>query len=209
MFDRYFARQLAQPSGWFGRWYLGRWFRQHTRAVNQLALEKLAPQAGDRLLEIGFGGGDLLLALLTRQALAQVVGIDHSMAMVQRTRRRLRRFLRQGQVELACASVAAIPYPDGRFTRIVSVNTLYFWPDPALALAECRRVLGDGGRFLLCFDAREDLERWPGHVYGFRLYDPEAVEKLFRAARFEVLELATRLLPGYGQVHCLTAQVAP
>jgi cyclopropane fatty-acyl-phospholipid synthase-like methyltransferase len=82
MFERYFARQLAQPSGWFGRWYLGRWFRQHTRAVNQLVLEKLAVRPGDRLLEIGFGGGDLLLAVLTGQALAHVVGIDHSMAQV-------------------------------------------------------------------------------------------------------------------------------
>ena len=185
---------------------MAHWFRNHTGAVNQLAIEQLRLQSTDRLLEIGFGGGDLLFSLLTGGTPAHAAGIDLSSVMLKRVRSRLRRFIQQGRVEIGLGSVDDIPYANATFTRIVSVNTLYFWPDPALALTECRRVLADGGKFILCFDAKEELQRWPGHVHGFRLYEPAEVEILYRAAGFAPLTLATRLIPGYGKVYCLTAQ---
>ena len=208
MFDRFFARQLAQPSGWFGRWFMARWFRRHTGGVNRLAMERMDPRPGDRVLEIGFGGGDLLLRLAASGQCACLTGIDRSEDMVQRLRRRLRPGRGRGEVRLACASVEAMPFPAGHFTQVISVNTLYFWTDPALALAECRRVLAPGGRLTLCFDAKADLERWPGHVFGFRLYEPEEVLALIGAAGFEEADLVTRAMPGYGSVHCLCARGA-
>jgi len=88
----------------------------------------------------------------------------------------------------------------------VTVNTLYFWPSPSVALAECRRVLAEGGVLLLCFDAKANLEQWAGHRFGFRLYEPPEVEALLRDAGFEVLDLHSRSFPGYGEAHCVRAR---
>lgn len=206
MLDGFFAHQLARPSGLFGRLVMARWLRSHTRSVNAWALDLLGMGPGDRLLEIGFGSGDLLFEVLDRDRQARAAGLDLSEAMVEVASKRLRPFLREGRCELAQGSVEAIPFGDSGFSRLVSVNTLYFWPSPAAALAECRRVLAEGGVLLLCFDAKANLEQWAGHRFGFRLYEPPEVETLLRDAGFEVLDLHSRSFPGYGEAHCVRAR---
>jgi arsenite methyltransferase len=178
MFQRFFARQLARPSGLFGRYFMPRWLRRHTTLVNTWALERLAVRQDDRLLEIGFGAGDLLCQILLKEKPAHAVGMDLSEEMVRFVRKRLGSFIEQERLEIVRGSVDDIPFEDGRFTKILSVNTLYFWPSPSSALAECRRVLAVGGTCALCFDAKADLEGWPGHKFGFRLYETAEVEQL-------------------------------
>ena len=44
--------------------------------INQLALEQLQVQKGQQILEIGFGGGDLIARLLQTGLSLQIAGID-------------------------------------------------------------------------------------------------------------------------------------
>lgn len=60
-------------------------------------------------------------------------------------------------------SIEALPYESEAFTKLCRVNTTYFWPDPIVALAECRRVLKREGSLVLGFNAKNELERWGGH----------------------------------------------
>ena len=115
--------------------------------VNALALERLALDPADRLLDVGFGGGLLLEAAVSKGA--RGVGIEISQPMLARARRRFRREIRDGRLEIQEASVSSIPYPDGSFSKVVTINTLHFWPDPTTGSRELARVLGRGGHVVL------------------------------------------------------------
>ena len=200
-FQAFFSRQLAQPSGWFGRLVTARWLERANVGMNALTLAELALGTNDRLLEIGFGSGQLLERAVRAHSPAAVAGIDISQEMVTHATRRLRRYA----ARLERASVEAIPFADGEFSHVCSVNTLYFWPDPRRALAECRRVLCRGGRLVLCFNDRDEMLRWPGHAHGFTLYATGEVEAMLTATGFAKLRTTSATDPRQGLVHCISA----
>jgi SAM-dependent methyltransferase len=61
-----------------------------------------------------------------------------------------------GTAEVALGDAMALPWDDGRFSAISSLNCLKFVPDPLRALREMSRVLRPGGRAVLTFD--EDVK---------------------------------------------------
>jgi ubiquinone/menaquinone biosynthesis C-methylase UbiE len=69
-------------------------------------------------------------------------------------------------------------------TKAVSVNSLYFWPDPAAALAELARVMKPGARLAIVFEPAAELRKWPGHRFGFRLFEPAEVKAMMEQAGF-------------------------
>jgi ubiquinone/menaquinone biosynthesis C-methylase UbiE len=113
-----------------------------------------------------------------------VAGVDFSPGVVERARRQLHARVTEGRLELRCADAAALPYPDGRFTKACTVNTIYFWPDARAVLAEFRRVLADGGRLVVSFSSKETAEKLPYTRHGFTLYEAEEVRALLQAAGF-------------------------
>jgi ubiquinone/menaquinone biosynthesis C-methylase UbiE len=180
---------------------------RENRAMNALALRRLEPAAGDRVLEVGFGGGALMGDLLAGPA-ASVAGVDPSLDMLAMARRRFRREIDAGRAEVREGTVEALPFPDASFTKLCTVNTLYFWRDVPLGLAECRRVLAPGGALVLCFAARESMERWPGHVHGFTLYDASDVERRLRDAGFADVSSVEEEDGRAGRFHAVRGVVA-
>ena len=123
------------------------------RGIRQLVLRALAPTLDEaeseplRVLEAGCGCGYLALALGERM---KVTGIDASAHALAYCRRRgLERLLR--------ADVQALPFGDGHFDAVVSVDVLYHRAvaDDAAALAELGRVCRPGGRVVLVLAAYE------------------------------------------------------
>lgn len=204
MLQKFIARQLAHPSGLVGRMFTARWLNKANARMNQLTRERLAIKPEDRLLEVGFGGGDLLEQILSSTQSEFVAGVDLSVAMVRLVGRRLRSYIEAGKAEVVCGDIEALPYRDGEFTKLCSVNTIYFWRDPSMALTECRRVLRAGGQILLCFNSREDLKAWPIHKHGFRLYEVAEVESLLRVAGFTTIELVSAADARQGLFYCVT-----
>ncbi|MFL6845863.1 MAG: class I SAM-dependent methyltransferase [Allosphingosinicella sp.] len=154
--------------------------------MNALALAALRLERDDWVLEIGFGGGGLLASLLagTRR---EVFGADLSEAAIRRARRRFAREVRRGRLHLYRASAEDLPLPEASVAKAVSVNSLYFWPDPAAAMAELARVVAPGGRLVLCFEPAEELRKWAGHRYGFRLFEAGEVRALMEGAGFGLI----------------------
>jgi ubiquinone/menaquinone biosynthesis C-methylase UbiE len=156
--------------------------------MNALALSCLGLERDDWVLEIGFGGGGLLRSLLLGTK-GEVFAADVSDALIARARDRFARDVRRGRLHLLRASAEALPLPPETVTRAVSVNSLYFWPDPAAALAELARVTKPGGRLAIVFEPAAELRKWPGHRFGFRLFEPAEVKALMEAAGFgEIVE---------------------
>lgn len=175
------------------------------RAMNRLVLDRFDVRPGQRVLEVGFGGGDLLDSLL-KAGPQEVVGIDISDAMVARARRRFRREMGEGRLRLLTGSAEALPLREGGFDRVASVNTVYFWTRPAAVIAELARVTRPGGRLALAFQSPDSVTAWPGHVHGFHAYGADEIGALMEAAGFHPPAIATGSDPKIGEFLCLTSE---
>jgi ubiquinone/menaquinone biosynthesis C-methylase UbiE len=125
-------------------------------AMNALAVKALEVQPDDQVLEIGFGPGAALAEIARLAPRGFAAGIDPSEAMISYASRKLRNEIAADRVELKLGSASSIPYEDGRFDRVLTVNTIYFWDQTDSALRELRRVMQRGGRFVLVFRATPD-----------------------------------------------------
>lgn len=186
---RYIAQQLRKPSGWFGKQVIARLLNRLNDPINTMTLDLLAVQATDHVLEVGFGGGDLLGRIADRAADGFVAGVDFSPEMVERCVARYRALVEAGRVAFHCANADTVPYPDNHFTKACTINTIYFWEDPARVLSELRRVLVEGGLLVVGFSPKKEMERRPFATHGFGLYDEESVRQLMEAAGFDAVQI--------------------
>jgi ArsR family transcriptional regulator len=141
-------------------------FDRHARQWDDLArtllpvpeyrqrLLELVPE-GTSLLEIGVGTGGLLTELADRAS--QVIGVDHSPAMLTEARRRLTAAAAE-RVELRLGEMTHLPLPDASVGCVVANMVLHHAADPPAVLTEIRRVLVCGGTLLLADLARHERE---------------------------------------------------
>lgn len=202
------SRQLGQPSGWFGRWLM-RLLNRENAEMNQLALSQLDLHQGDRVLEIGFGGGYLLEQMLETQLPSLVMGVDPSLDVLKLGNQRLQSWIDQGQLLLKEGCAEALPFEAGTFGRIVTVNTLYFWTDAAMVLRECRRVLRPEGVLVVCYNSADFLLANELDAYGFQGYHVEDVEALFESAGFQTVKTGVGESKDNGQFFCTCGKGQP
>lgn len=182
------ARQFSLPSGTLGN-AVARFMNVFNAAMNARTIEAMRIEPRGRVLEIGFGGGANLAPMAARAREGTVTGLDLSGDMVAHARRRHRRLVASGRLALHQGNVRDMPFRAGSFDSVCSVNNVYFWPDPARALEEVKRVLKPGGVFVVTFRPRSAL----GCLRvltprGFRFYDPEEIiEMLLNAGFTEVV----------------------
>ena len=83
--------------------------------MNEFTLQQLSTSAKDRILEIGFGGGDLLEKILSTRSSEYVAGVDLSIDMVNLVGHRLRYYIQSGRAEVRRGNIEALPYANGEF----------------------------------------------------------------------------------------------
>lgn len=174
------AGQAGAPSGLAGI-VTGIPMRWLNAEMNRVAAQIVAPEPGERVLEIGFGPGHLIEMLAKRRP-EIVAGIDHSATMLKQAQHRNAHALKEGRVELKLGSVARIPWSEHSFDKIVAVNSFQFWPDPARDLQEVRRVLKAGALLVVVIRGRKvgSNSKFAGADRGEQ-YLARALEQLPRA----------------------------
>ena len=196
------ARQSRRPSGWLGE-IVARVMSVETTGANRIAVERLAIQPGEAVLEIGCGHGRTL-ARIAQGSAGFSAGIDLSDVMVRLARRRLRRWIDAGRAEVSLAASSALPYPDARFDAALAVHVLYFWREPIPDLKEIQRVLRPGGRLLLGYRPRDarTLAALPATVYSLR--SVEETEAMLAQAGFVAIRSTEHTL-GKARLACTEA----
>jgi trans-aconitate methyltransferase len=119
-------------------------------------LAQLAPQPGERILDVGCGTGQLT-GEISRSG-AQVVGIDSSASMIEQARQNFPN-LRFEQL-----SVTAMPYRE-EFDAVFSNATLHWVRDAAAAADRISGALKPGGRFVAEFGGRGNTDALLEAVY--------------------------------------------
>jgi SAM-dependent methyltransferase len=136
------------PLGRLAGWVMGRRTDQHREL-----LDWLDPPGPARWCEIGFGPGQLVELVCQLDPGNLVYGVDPSPVMLAQAQRRNATAVAAGRADLRSGTADALPFPDRHVDYMVSVNSAAMWPDLDAGLAEARRVLAPGGRFVLAWHA--------------------------------------------------------
>ena len=181
---RLLSDQLSRPSGLAGR-IVAAGMNRGNREFNARAIEQLDVAAGTRVLDLGFGGGLTFRPLLGRGA--TIAGVDRAPDMVEAARSRFSAEVEAGRVALHTGEVQALPLADASVDRVLTVNTVYFWPDLEPGLREIHRVLAPGGRLVIGIRDGSVMERVDPAVFTLR--PPQEIAAALSAAGFTGAEV--------------------
>ncbi len=182
-------------------------FRPYAEELARRA-QRLGPK---RILETAAGTGAVTQALHQSLPDADIVATDLNPPMLEVASRRVR----SPKVKFEQADAQALPFEAGSFDLVVCQFGAMFFPDKVLGHSEARRVLRDGGAYLLAIWDR--IERNPMSETAqqalidlfpddpplfmqegpFGYHDREAIERDLRGAGFadvtiETVELTSR-----------------
>lgn len=178
-FERFVDITARRPSGASGAAHY-RDAAEHEESF-ALGLGALELTSADRLVELCFGGGQVLERALA--IVSSAAGIDHSPDMLALARERNAGAVAAGRLELVQGDCHALPWSDGQFTCAVCLNAFFFIDRPTDFLAEVRRVLAPGSRFVVV-TARPNTG-WNGPWSpALRTYEPEELRSMLLAAGF-------------------------
>jgi demethylmenaquinone methyltransferase/2-methoxy-6-polyprenyl-1,4-benzoquinol methylase len=107
-----------------------------------LTVRAVAPQAGERILDLAAGTGTSSVALA--KSGAHVVAADFSAGMIEVGKRK------HPSIEFVQADATALPFKTGEFDAVTISFGLRNIVDPKKALKEMYRVLKPGGRLVVC-----------------------------------------------------------
>ncbi len=185
------SNNYRRPVGFFGRIAGNRMAQQH-EPENTWTVSLLDVQPKDSILELGFGAGATIQQIATLATEGHVTGVDFSHTMVRAARKRNAAAVKAGRVELKYGDASTLPFADSTFDKVVSIHSLYFWPDATKAFAEILRVLKPGGIVVLTLLPKE---RWLGNdesTEECRIYRGEDVAAMLTEVGFT----STHIKPG-------------
>lgn len=108
------------------------------------AAQRLAPRAGERVLDVATGTG--WTARNAARFGAYVSAVDFAPAMIEAARRLSEH---EPKIAFSLADAEALPFGAGAFDRVISTFGVMFAPDQAASASELARVCKRGGRLVL------------------------------------------------------------
>jgi SAM-dependent methyltransferase len=180
---RAIAAQLAHPDGEAGI-AMGHTMNDSNTGMVLRTIAALEVQDGDRVLELGHGNCIHLESLLAGKSDVRYHGLEISGTMHRASVAANAHFISDGCVQFSLYDGATLPFPDAAFTKVFTVNTLYFWAEPAALLRELHRVLRPGGSLCVAYAQRTFMEKLPFTRFGFELYDDARFAALAEGSAF-------------------------
>ena len=146
-------------------------------------LSKMRLAASDNVLDVGCGSGWLSRRIGKTVSEGRLVGMDISDEMIRIARRNS---ADQHNLMFMVGEVAEIPWQPDFFSHVISVESAYYWPNPAAGIKEIFRVLQPGGSAWMLINYYRDNPH--AHQWGAQLAVPthllsaEQWSELFRQA---------------------------
>lgn len=150
-----------------------------------LAMELAGVQPGDHVVDVGCGPGTA--ARRAARAGVHVTAVDPAAVMLRTARR-----LGGGdRITYAEGRAEALPVEDATATAVWTIASVHHWPDLDRGIAEARRVLGPGGRFV-AIERRTHAGATGLAGHGWTDEQAEAFAALCRDAGFTDVRVETR-----------------
>ncbi|NIO06902.1 MAG: methyltransferase domain-containing protein [Deltaproteobacteria bacterium] len=166
-------------------WELGE--REYEDRVEAVALSRLLPDTGDRLLEVGAGAGRHTPRY---QGFRKIVLLDYSRTQLEQAQSRLgisERYL------YVAGDVYRLPFAPGVFDAATMIRTLHHMTDPLAALRQVRFTMVTSGVFVLEYANKRNMKaiaRWALRRQAWNPFGEEPVE--FVALNYNFHPVAVR-----------------
>ena len=148
-------------------WSIG---REKNLAYLERALSGVPEDFAGKLLEVPVGTGVLTMPVYANLPNADVTCLDYSQDMMASAQKRA-----EGaglkNVRFQQGDVGALPFEDGSFDIVLSLNGFHAFPDKEAAYRETYRVLKPGGTFCGCFYVKGENRRTDWFID--KLYTPK------------------------------------
>src|SRR5215472_18993199 len=164
----------------------------HHSDITDQTLPLMELQPSDRVLDLGCGTG--WASRRMARVAGEVVGLDVADEMLRRAERASSTFK---NIRYVWGSAENIPAADNYFSKVLSVESFYYYADQGKALDELRRVMAPGGKLFILINLYKDNHyslRWvtelkvPVHARSEAEY-----EELLRAHGFR--DVAAHRIP--------------
>lgn len=148
-------------------WDMGK--RKNDRYL-ELALSGIPKDFSGRMLEVPVGTGVLTMPVYEGLPDADITCLDYSADMMERAMRQAeKRGLKN--VRFMQGDVGKLPFPDGDFDLVLSLNGFHAFPDKGAAYREVLRALKPGGIFCGCFYVKGENKRTDWFIE--KIYTPK------------------------------------
>lgn len=202
------AKQLAHPTGSFGiEIALG--MNQMNHFINKNTYDLLQIGDSDKILEIGMGNGKFINDILNYGNNISYTGIDISKTMISEAKKHNYNLIKSSKVDLILADIENMPFWEETFNKICTINTIYFWENPAKALAEIYKTLTKNGIFIISFRPYIEGKSLDFSQYGFTEYKTEYLKSIIDKTNFKIVDIKNITEPSIefnGEVHNLISQ---
>lgn len=183
------AKQLRKPEGEAGL-ELATLMHETNIQMTLEAIEQLNLTATEafQILEIGPAQAKHLTTVLAKSPNSTYTGIEISTLMKESACAFNQGFVDSKKADFLLYDGENIPFESDSFDRIFTVNTLYFWKNPAYFLGEIERVLKPTGIFSISFGDESYMKNLPFTEFGFTLYSFEKMEQLVADSKLEIVQ---------------------
>ncbi len=147
--------------------------REYEDLAERLALRRLLPPAGRRLIDVGAGFGRLSSFY---QGYEQVVLLDYSTSLLRQARDRLGS---DPRLVYVAASFYAMPFAAGAFDAAMMVRVMHHVEDVPSFLRQMGHILTPGGTYVLEFASKRHVKsilRWLLRRQRWSPFSPEPYE---------------------------------
>jgi ubiquinone/menaquinone biosynthesis C-methylase UbiE len=158
-FTEYINRQYQNPKGLLGLIIGEKMVIQH-QPETLWTIEQMKLKKDEIILELGCGAGYAMKKLLDYPSIYQVIGLDISRSILHSARIRNRREINKGRAKLVQSDVSSLPFQNEFFTKIYSIQSVYFWDNFPSTIAEIYRVLKPKGRIFITLSNGENEKSW-------------------------------------------------
>ena len=176
-------------------WNMGE--EENTRYL-ELAMAGIPEDFDGKMLEVPVGTGVLTMPVYKILPKADITCLDYSADMMAVAQLRAEK-MSLSNVQFRQGDVGALPFEDGSFDLVLSLNGFHAFPDKEAAFQETFRVLKPGGTFCGCFYIAGQNKRtdwFINHLYvpkGFFTQPFDTVATLYKrlSKLYECVELET------------------
>ena len=158
------------------------------------AFEPIPSDFSGKLLEVPVGTGVLSMPIWKMLSDADITCLDYSESMMASARKRADE-MQISTVRFMQGDVGNLPFEDGQFDIVTSLNGFHAFPDKEAAYNETYRVLKEGGTFCGCFYIKG------GNLHTDKMIRRFYIKSGFFTEPFETIEsLRMRLKKSYRKV---------
>ena len=182
------TENFSHPKGTLGRFMLATMNLGHSPMAKWTFKQFDIPKDAD-IVDIGCGGGANVKRMLALAPNGHVFGVDISEESVKKTKK-----VNKAELGKRCrvfqGSVEKLPFKNGVLDLATAFETVYFWPDLVSSFQEVKRVLKEGGRFLVSCDTGDPDKNWEEKIPHMKMYTAQDIKGYMELAGFIDIEVS-------------------